>query len=187
MNRSKKLSASSVLAALAVMAGACGVDNGTELVTTTSQVVTTAASTTIAREIETTTTAAPSTTVVEPDEGAPDTTTDPLEANEIFYRVVRQESTRDGNRLFLEISAGDYTDVDLENLVLSVYEEREDLFELHVFDDRRAVEALVKAEGERTAEDVDLLDRHYLVSLLEGHILRFQGPFANLEGFIVGS
>ena len=187
MNRPKKLSASWVLAALALAAGACGVDNGTELVTTTSQVVTTAAPTTTAPQIETTTTVAPSTTVVEAEEAAPDTTTDPLEANEIFYRVVRQESTRDGNRLFLEISPGDYTDIDLENLVLSVFEEREDLFELHVFDNRQAVEALVKAEGERTAEDEDLLDRHYLVSLLEGSILRFQGPFASLEGFIIGS
>ena len=161
------------------------------LVTTTSWVVTTPASTTTAPELETTTTVPDTSTMVEEPaetaEDASDTETDAVEASEIFYRVVRQESTRDGNRLFLEIPSGSYTDRALENLVLSVYEERDDLYEVHVFDNRDAVEVLVKAEEERTADESELLDRHYLVSLLEGSILRFQGPFANLEGFIIGS
>lgn len=179
-----------IFALVSVVSSACGSDDDPALVTTTSRVVTTSASTTTAPELETTTTAPPSATVTEPEEtagDASDTETDPLEDNEIFYRVVRQESTRDGNRLFLEVAPGSYTDVDLENLVLSVFEERDDLYELHVFDNREAVEALVKAENERTPDDAELLDRHYLISVLEGSILRFQGPFANLEGFIIGS
>ncbi len=191
MGRSTRLFTICVIFAfVSVVSSACGSDDDPALVTTTSRVVTTSASTTTAPELETTTTAPASATVTEPEEtagDASDTETDPLEDNEIFYRVVRQESTRDGNRLFLEVPPGSYTDVDLENLVLSVFEERDDLYELHVFDNREAVEALVKAENERTPDDAELLDRHYLISVLEGSILRFQGPFANLEGFIIGS
>ncbi len=191
MSRYKGLLKLCVVAALlSVAAAACGSDYVPALVTTTSRVVTTAASTTTAPELETTTVPDTPTMVEEPAEtaeDASDTETDAVEASEIFYRVVRQESTRDGNRLFLEIPSGSYTDRELENLVLSVYEERDDLYEVHVFDNRDAVEVLVKAEEERTADESELLDRHYLVSLLEGSILRFQGPFANLEGFIIGS
>ena len=191
MSRYKGLLKLCVVAALlSVAAAACGSDDVPALVTTTSRVVTTAASTTTAPELETTTVPDTPTMVEEPAEtaeDASDTETDAVEASEIFYRVVRQESTRDGNRLFLEIPSGSYTDRELENLVLSVYEERDDLYEVHVFDNRDAVEVLVKAEEERTADESELLDRHYLVSLLEGSILRFQGPFANLEGFIIGS
>lgn len=176
-----------VLALLALLAAAaCGGGDQAELVTTTSRVApTTAAPTTTAPPLSTTTEAP--TTTVEARTESTDPAPDGSEADEIFYRVVRQESTRNGARLFVEILPGDYTDVDLENLVLSVYEERDNLYEVHVFDNREAVEALVKPEAERTSEEAELLDRHYLVSLLEGSILRFQGPFADLEGFIVGS
>ena len=178
MSRSKRFFKLGVVAALlSVAAAACGSGDVPALVTTTSWVVTTPASTTTAPELETTTTVPDTSTMVE----------EPAETAKDEYRVVRQESTRDGKRLFLEILSDSYTDRDLENLVLSVYEERDDLYEVHVFDNRDAVEVWVKAEEERTADESELLDRHYLVSLLEGSILRFQGPFANLEGFIIGS
>ena len=178
-----------VAVVLSMLASACGGGDAPELVTTTSRVVTTAGPTTTAPPLATT--AAPTTTVEDPAESA----TEPPEEEEavvrepedIVYSVVRQEATRDGNRLFVQISPGDYTEVDLENLVLSVYEEREDLYEIHVFDNREAVGALIKAEGERTPEEAELLERHYLVSLLEGDTIRFQGPFADLEGFRIGS
>ncbi|MCE2525920.1 MAG: hypothetical protein J4G00_00060 [Actinomycetia bacterium] len=186
MNRPSRLLVFSLAAALAsVGSAACAGDDDTALVTTTSRVVTTAAPTTTAAEpVETTTTAAPTTTAAEPVE---DVQTSPLESGEIEFQRVRQVPTRDGNLVFLEIPAGDYTDIDLQNLVLSVYEEWDDLYELHVVDNGDVVDVLVKAEEERTPEEKELLDRHYLVSLLEGSVLRFQGPFANLEGFIIGS
>ena len=182
-----------VLAALAVlaMATACGGDDDPALVTTTSRVVTTAAPTT--ESDPTTTTTTTTTTPATADE--PESTTEApstaeaedQEGGEISYRVARQESTRDGTVLHLEVPPGDYTDVDLENLVLSVYEERDDLYELHVLDSREALSALLTPESERTPEQNALLESHYLISFLEGAILRFQGPFANLEGYIVGS
>jgi hypothetical protein len=169
---------------------ACRGDDVPALVTTTSRVVTTASPTTTAAA-QVTTTAAPTTTVADPES----TTTDPSpgdgapgsEQREIHYQVVRQEATRDGIRLFVAISPGDYTEVDLENLVIAVYEERDNVYEVHVFDDWDAVGALVKAEAERTAEESELLDGHYLVSLLEGDTIRFQGPLSDLEGFRIGS
>ena len=192
MSRSRRSITAYAAAGLAVMliTAACGDDDDQALVTTTSQVLNTP-STTTAPELESVTTVPEPSTLVEETaetaEDASDTETDAVEANEIFYRVIRQEPTRDGYRLFVEIPSGSYTDLDLENLVLSVFEERDDLYELHVFDNRDAVEVLVKAEEERTPDESELLDRHYLVSLLEGSILRFQGPFANLEGYVIGS
>ncbi len=173
-------------AALLMMAAACGSDNRPELVTTTSRVtVTTASPTTTAPPLTTTTRTSPTTVEGSVSTAAP--APDTPEAEQILYRVVRQESTRDGSRLFLAIPPGAYSDIDLANLVLSVHEERDDLFEVHIFDSREAVEALIKPATERTPEESELLDRHYLVSLLEGSILRFQGPFADLEGYIIGS
>ena len=180
-----------VLAGLAVlaMATSCGGDDPA-LVTTTSRVVTTAAPTT-QPEPTTTTEPDPITTTTTADEPGSATespsTTGGQQGGEISFRVVRQESTRDGSVLHLEVPPGDYTDVDLENLVLSMYEERENLYELHVFDNPEAVAALLTPDSERTPEQKALLETHYLVSFLEGSILRFQGPFANLEGYIVGS
>ncbi|MDE0189506.1 MAG: hypothetical protein OXN80_10430 [bacterium] len=179
-----------ILAGLAILATAtaCGGDNDPALVTTTSRVVTTAAPTT---EPDSTTTTQPDPTTTTADEPGPATespsTTTDQEGGEISFRVVRQESTRDGSVLHLEVPPGDYTDVDLENLVLSMYEERDDLYELHVLDNPEALTALLTPESERTPEQKALLESHYLVSFLEGAILRFQGPFANLEGYIVGS
>lgn len=182
-----------VLAALAVLATAtaCGGDDGLALVTTTSRVVTAAAPTTEPDPNTTTSTTTTATTTAADEPGSaaesPSTTAAEGEGGEISFRVARQESTRDGTVLHLEVPPGDYTDVDLENLVLSIYEERDDLYELHVLDSREAVSALLTPESERTPEQIALLESHYLVSFLEGAILRFQGPFANLEGYIVGS
>lgn len=181
-----------VLAGLAVLATAtaCGGDDEPALVTTTSRVVTTAAPTTEPDPDATTTST--TTTITAADEPgsaaeSPSTTAAEGQGGEMPFRVARQESTRDGTVLHLEVPRGDYTDVDLENLVLSIYEERDDLYELHVLDSREAVSALLTPESERTPEQRALLESHYLVSFLEGAILRFQGPFANLEGYIVGS
>ena len=186
MNGSGRALRARTLAALAVLAmvTACGGDDDPAfLVTTSSRVVATAAPTTAAPLLTTTTTAPPTTAA----DSSTTTAAEEQGAEEISYRVVRQESTRDGVVLYLEIPPGDYTDIDLENLVLSVHEEREDLFELHVLDDREAVSALVKSGEDRTPEEAELLEGHYLVSFLEGAILRFQGPFADLEGYVVGS
>ena len=176
--------------AFLAMATACGGNDDPALVTTTSRVVTTSAPTTAPDlTATTTTTSAPTTAADEPGSGtdSPTTTVEAQGGNELYYRVARQESTRDGTVLHLEIPPGDYTDVDLENLVLSIYEERDDLYELHVLDSREAISALLTPEEERTPEQKALLESHYLVSFLEGGILRFQGPFANLEGYVVGS
>ncbi len=192
MTRSVSVRLVGILAALAVLstATACGGEADPALVTTTSLVVTTAAPTTEPPPTTTTTTTTAPTTADEPGSAteAPSTTAaDDQGRGEITFRVARQESTRDGTVLHLEVPPGDYTDVDLENLVLSIYEERDDLYELHVLDSREAISALVTPESERTPEQKALLKSHYLVSFLEGSILRFQGPFANLEGYIVGS
>ena len=170
-------------------ASACSGDDVPALVTTTSRVVTTAGPTTTAPPLSTTT--APTTAVSDTEDAGEEPPSEEgavvREPGDIAYSVARREGTRYGERLFVEISPGDYTEVDLENLVVSVYEDQDDLYEVHVFDNGDAVDALVKAEEERTPEEAELLERHYLVSLLEGDTIRFQGPFADLEGFRIGS
>ena len=195
MNGSVRVRLACALAGLAIvaMAAACGGGDDPALVTTTSRVVTTTAAPTSAADLTTTTAAADLTTTTAADQSDSDsdspltTAAEEQEIGEIPFRVARQESTRYGTVLHLEVPPGDYTDVDLENLVLSIYEERDDLYELHVLDSREALSALLTPEGERTPDQKALLESHYLVSFLEGAILRFQGPFANLEGYVVGS
>ena len=175
-----------VIAAGLVVVASCGGDSPQDTVTTTSEApVTTARPTTTAPPL-TTSPETTSTTRDDPGETAISTAQIPGD-DPILYRVIRQESTRDGIRLFLDIPPGAYSDIDLENLVLSIFEERDDLYELHVFDKREAVGALIKPEEDRTPEDAQLLERHYLVSLLEGSMIRFQGPFADVGGYVVGS
>ena len=143
-----------ILAGLAVLviATACGGDDDPALVTTTSRVVTTAAPTTEPDPTTTVTTTTITAAVDKPGSAteSPSTTATEEEGGEISFRVARQESTRDGTVLHLEVPPGDYTDVDLENLVLSMYEERDDLYELHVFDSHEAISALLTPESERT-------------------------------------
>ncbi len=133
----------------------------------------------------TTTTTAPTTTTVAP------TTTTSVDGSEGAiiedYEVVVRSTSDEGPVLWVVVGEAPYTDVDLEQFVTRLVEEEEGVWEIHVFDDPAALEAGRVAEEDRTDDEVGLLEEHYLVSLTEGVVLEYHGPYEDSPGFVLGS
>lgn len=158
---------------LLVLLVACSPEEA-ELTTTT----TTVPDSTTTTEADTTTTEAE-----EPDD--PATEEGPAISE---YEVVVRSSGTAGETLWVLIEPGDYTDIDLENFIREQVDESEvALVGIHVFDDAAALEAGRIAEDARTDDEQALVDAHYLISLIDGSIIRFQGPYADLGETAVGS
>lgn len=104
------------------------------------------------------------------------------------YEVVVRGSATGGETLWILIEPGDYTDVDLENLIRELVDESDvTLAGINVFDDRDALEAGTVAADARTDEEQELVDDHFLVSLVDGAIIRFEGPYEEFGETAVGS
>ncbi|MCI0425184.1 MAG: hypothetical protein L0Z47_04940 [Actinobacteria bacterium] len=101
--------------------------------------------------------------------------------------IVARLSTANGEVLHIVIPMGGYTDVDLENFIVDLKEGDPELWGAEVFDDPDAPAAFAVDEANRSDEQRALLEDHHLVSLVEGEIIRFQGPFADLGETIIGS
>jgi hypothetical protein len=71
--------------------------------------------------------------------------------------------------------------------VVALVDEEEDLFELHVLDEVEAVDAARVPEADRTEEEQALVDDHYLVSITQGNVVTFHGPFESAGSFLIGS
>lgn len=103
------------------------------------------------------------------------------------YEIVAREPGSDGEIVYIVIGPGAYTDVDLENFLGDLYERGIATYGAEIFDDAAAADAFLKAEEDRTAEEVALIEQHHFVSLVGGTIIRFQGPFAESGEFVLGS
>lgn len=103
------------------------------------------------------------------------------------YEVVHRETLADGQRLDVVIAEADYTDRNLERLVLRLADEIADLYELNVFDDAGAAEAFRLDPEELSEEQEVLLAQHYLVGIHQRNQVTFYGPFSAAGGFILGS
>ncbi len=156
-----------VLMTLVVLGAACNRADDPALVTTLSLPPVTEATTTTTTQ-----------TVTETTIGGDDI--------EEFEIVVRSE-TDEGLQVWVVVEPGNYSDIDLEGLIIKLVESEDGLFEAHVFDDPDALVAARIDEADRTADEQALVDAHYLVSLLDGSIVRFQGPFAEYGEFVFGS
>jgi hypothetical protein len=163
--------------ALLVLVGACDRAAESDLTTTTDSAVSTGSSVTLSTEAPTTETTQPG----EPIETTPAGT--PVEGEQIQVAG----SDDGGEVLWVSIPEADYTDRDLEDFVQRMVDERVTLFELYVVDDPAAVPALRVAEADRTPEEQALVDAHYLVSLTDGNVVTFHGPFSSVDGFVLGS
>lgn len=155
-----------LLTALIVVAGACNRSAEPEPVTTLSLPSTSEATTTTTQTLTETT-----------------STGDDIDD---FDVVVRSDS-EDGPEVWVLVDPGNYSDVDLESLIVRLIESEDGLYEAHVFDDPEALVAARIAEADRTPEEQALVDAHYLVSLVDGSIVRFQGPFAEFGEYVFGS
>ena len=130
----------------------------------------------------TSTSAVPGTTTV-----GDDTSTTLRGQSVTEFETVARLSTANGEVLHIVIPAGGYTDVDLENFIRDLKDADPELWGVEVFDDPTAPEAFSVEEASRTQEQSNLLDRHHLVSLVNGDTLRFQGPFESFGESILGS
>ncbi|HEY5686150.1 MAG TPA: hypothetical protein VIY70_12325 [Acidimicrobiia bacterium] len=152
-------------------------------------------------ELTTTTTTAPSagapgttastdaTTDDTSDEGSSSSTSTSVPGEAVSeFDVVVTTAAEDGDRLWVVIPPGNYGTVDLENFVLDFLEGLDEpLLELHVFDDRSALDAGRVDPASRTAEEQALVERHYLLSVTEGVRVEFHGPYGGESGFTYGS
>lgn len=127
-----------------------------------------------------------STTTSAPATGATTSTTLVGEAV-ASYEIVAREPVDDGEVIYVVIPPGAYTDVDLENFILDLYEQGIATQGAEVFNDQPASAAYLKAEAERTPEETTLIDAHHLVSLVGGTTIVFRGPFAESGQHVLGS
>lgn len=157
-----------VIVVIALTLGACSRQDPPELTTTTTTSPTTAP--------ETTTTTA---------EDSTSTTTAPTIES---YEVVIKSSTDGGQVLWVVVPPGEYSSVAVESLLARVIEETGGpIWEVHVFSDPEALEAARIPAEDRTEAESELVANHYLISLIEGNTVRFQGPFADLGEYVYGS
>ena len=163
-----------VLAGLVVMAmflSAC--DSEEAELTTTSTLVTEAP----APADSTTTTVAPSEA----------TTSTTVGSSVASFDVVAREAGDAGDIVYIVIPQAAYTDVDMENFVGDLLEDGIATWGAEIFDDIVALEAYQKDEADRTEEEVELIDQHHFVSLVNGDTIRFQGPFEASGEILIGS
>lgn len=114
------------------------------------------------------------------------TTTLPSSVITLEYQV-RFKGTTDGrNVVILQIDEGTATDIALESLARQAVDEFEPLAELFVVDSEEAIELVRLDATSLTDAEKDVLAQHYLLHVKEA-VLTFQGPFADLGGFVLGS
>lgn len=163
------------LALVALLAAACTGDDP-EL-TTESTIVTEPTEAPAVEDTTTTTTGA--------EETATPTTLVGQAVSE--YEVVDELPNDTGVEQHIVIPNGAYTDIDLQNFILDLLDSNPDLFGAEVFDDVSAAEAFLVDETERSEDEVDLLDRHWFVTLTGRERIDFRGPFAEFPGWVIGS
>ena len=166
------------LFAAVVMVAACSPEEA-ELTTTT---------TTTPAETTTTEAADESTSTTVDDDEDEDDGEDEATAAITDYEVVVRGSATGGETLWILIEPGDYTDVDLENLIRELVDDSDvTLAGINVFDDREALEAGRIDPDARTDTEQELVDAHFLVSLVDGAVIRFEGPYEEFGETAVGS
>ena len=153
-----------------------------------------AAETELTTTTTSTTSEAPVETVPETTEPSPDTTAAPPASDTTppgtpveDYTIEVAASEGDGEALWVSIPPENYTDRDLEDFLARVRDERDSLVALYVVDNPEAIDAVRIAEEARTEEEQALVDAHYLVSLTDGDLVTFRGPFESAGSFVLGS
>lgn len=138
----------------------------------------------------TTTTAPPASTTTTSEAPAQAEATTTTEAApsviELAYQVRFKGVTDGRNVVVLQIEEGTATDVALETLAREALEEFEPLAELHVVDAEEAVELVRLDPASLTDEERSILSQHHLISVRDA-VLTYEGPFADLGEFVLGS
>ena len=150
--------------------------------TTTTAAAASATSVSVTTSLTTGTTAAPGTTAAGEGEGSGPATT-VREPVAITYEVRHREPAGEGDRLVVLVPAGDYSEIDLSNLVLDVIEANEPVSEVDVVDAQNALRAVIRDRENLTPRQ----ERHYLLRLQNGNEIVFLGPYSELGTITLGS
>jgi hypothetical protein len=102
------------------------------------------------------------------------------------FEIQVQTTSEAGKVLWVTIPPADYTNTDIEDFIFDQIDAQDGLAELHVLDDKDAVDAARVPAADRTDEEQKLVDEHYLASL-EGNKIIFHGPFEAAGEVVVGS
>ncbi len=111
------------------------------------------------------------------------TSTSIREPIDISYDIRHREPSDSGDRLVVLIEPGDYTEIDLSNLVLDIVEANEPVDQLDVVDSQAALRAVIRNSENLTPQQ----SRHYVLRLENGNRVVFLGPYSDLGSFIIGS
>lgn len=171
-----KLTIATLAAAVALALAACNED-AADVTTTTID----------ASQLTTTTTSVADTPPETDPENGTTETTPPVGDTIESYEIISRQSTDEGETLFILIEPGEYTDVSFEGFLVRLLESEPSLVGAEVFDDRVALDASLKVEDDRTADELQALADHHLVSLVGGREVRFQGPLTEFDDFVIGS
>lgn len=137
-----------------------------------------------ASQLTTTTT---TTSTTQPAEnGSTETTEAPVDAVETWEPISRI-SDEDGETLYILVPPGNYSDVSMENFLGDLLDDETAVSGVEIFDDRAALDAALKPEDERTADELQAIEDHHLVSLRNGREVEFQGPLDDFDDFVIGS
>lgn len=103
------------------------------------------------------------------------------------YSIVRREGAEGGDRLVILLEDYQYTDRILEELVFEITEEYAPVLEAYLIDDDAAADLVLLDEAGLSDEEREVIDDHLFVSLTEGNLVTFEGPFADMGEFRLGS
>lgn len=103
------------------------------------------------------------------------------------FEVVARFPNDNGETRFYVIPSGAYTDVDLENFIITLVENDGELYGAEVFDSVEAADAFQVEEADRTEEEAELLDLHWFVTLEGRDQIIYRGPFSEFAGGAIGS
>lgn len=161
----------------AVVAMALGACNGEDAEVTV---------TTIDPSLLTTTTGA-STATTQSDSTEPGGTTEAASDTVDDYEVISRTASEEGETLYILVPPGNYSDVSIENFLGDLLESETAVSGAEIFDDRTALDAALKPEEDRTADELQAIEDHHLVSLIDGRTVAFRGPMSDYDDFVIGS
>jgi hypothetical protein len=105
------------------------------------------------------------------------------------YDIAHRSPGDNGDLLVIVLeAAGDgISDHDLEQVILDVVDTFGPVAEAHIIDDPAVLELVLADPADLTDEEQAQLDSHYLLRLIDGTSVSFQGPFEDVPGYEIGS
>ena len=79
------------------------------------------------------------------------------------------------------------SDHDLEQVILDVVDTFGPVAEAHIIDDASVLDLVLADPADLSDEQKADLDAHYLLKLVDGTSVSFQGPFQDIPGYEIGS